>query len=55
MPVLRKRKIKLSYFVNLVRNKRTNQYSLNLKKKKLIKFGINPQKILDMEVKNISW
>lgn len=56
MPVdKRKSKIRLSDFANLVMNKRTNQYSLNLKKKKLVKFGINPKMILDMEVRKISW
>ena len=43
-----KKKIRFSDIANLVVNKRTRQYSLNLKKKQLCKFGLTPKKMMKL-------
>lgn len=42
--------IKLNQVANLTRNSRTNQISLNLKRKQLKKFGLEPKDLLDMNL-----
>ena len=41
--------MKLRNILNLVKNKTTNQYSYNIRKKQLQQFDISPENLLDLE------
>ena len=42
--------MKLKDFTNLKKNKRNKQFSLDIKKKKLIEFDVNIKDIMNMEI-----
>lgn len=44
------KKVRLGNLMNLVKNRRTNQFSCNIKKTELKKVGITPAQILNINV-----